>query len=221
MRAARERARELEKRVARLEGLDALNRAPGGPVSSGPGSTRDVPSLTVVKVKPRYDAAPKLDTQTSIAEPPPEAVESLMELPDRESGGARAGGTATTTGDDDAPEVDPAILEKQYNDGVAALRTGNVEGGIARLRAFAQENPRHPQADNALYFSGLGMMGMGDHEEAAQLFASLVEQFPAGDAVVEATLRLAECRERLKNVTDAKALYTRVITRYPGTAAAT
>ncbi len=207
VRASRERARELDRRLARLEALAAIASPPRPPTRG----SSSVPSLAVVKLKPRFESAPKLDTETPVVEPDSEPgadpVDSLMQnLAQRQ--------------EVEVPEEDDSILHKQFEESVASLRTGNVEPGVARLKAFAESHPKHPDADNALYFSGLGLMGLGQHEEAAGLLAALVEKFPAGDAVIDATLRLAECRERLKNMTAAKALYTRVVTRYPGTAAA-
>jgi TolA-binding protein len=207
-------ARDLERRLSRLEALSAISSPSVRPVpaaSRTEETDRSVPSLAVVKLKPKGENAPRLDTATPVVEPEaveePESVDRLM----RDLAQAPA----------PVPEVDDAILHKQFEESVAALRTGNVEAGVARLQSFAEEHPKHPDSDNALYFAGLGLMGSGQHEQAAELFGHLVERFPAGDAVIDATLRLAECRERLKHTADAKALYTRVVTRYPGTAAAT
>jgi tol-pal system protein YbgF len=118
-------------------------------------------------------------------------------------------------------QVDSTVLDAQFEQAVAALRTGNVEGGVSRLLLFAQDNPRHPRADNALYFAGLGQMGLKDHAVAAKTFQRLIDNYPAGDAVLDGMLRLAECQLKLDQKEDARALYTRVITQFPGTAAAT
>jgi tol-pal system protein YbgF len=115
---------------------------------------------------------------------------------------------------------DPDVLEVEYEQAVAALRTGNVEGGVTRLQRFADENPRHPRADNALYFRGLGQLGLSDYPGAADTFEALLKRYPAGDAVQDGMLRLAECRMRLKQAPEARELYTRLLTQYPGTAAA-
>jgi tol-pal system protein YbgF len=100
------------------------------------------------------------------------------------------------------------------------MKTGNVSGGIARLQKFAAENPRHPKADNALYYSGVGLMAESDFDGAANAFEKVLSAYPAGDAVMGSTLRLAECRARLKNTRAARALYTQVVNKYPGSAAA-
>ena len=63
---------------------------------------------------------------------------------------------------------------------MSALRTGNVEGGVARLRAFADQNPRHPRADNALYFAGLGLIGLKDYEGASPSSSASSRAIPPG-----------------------------------------
>ncbi|MFP2909178.1 tetratricopeptide repeat protein, partial [Pyxidicoccus sp. 3LFB2] len=132
-----------------------------------------------------------------------------------------AGATVVASSDDAAEAVDPDVLEAEYEKAVSLLRTGNVEGGVERLARFAEENPRHPRADNALYFSGLGQVGLREFKDAAKTFERLIHTYPAGDAMLDSMLRLAECRMRLNQAADAKALYTRVVTQFPGTAAAT
>ncbi|MCI0571164.1 MAG: tetratricopeptide repeat protein, partial [Myxococcaceae bacterium] len=116
--------------------------------------------------------------------------------------------------------VDPSLLDLEYESAVSALRTGNVAGGVERLKRFASENPRHARADNALYFAGVGLVGMEDVKGAAALLESLVASYPAGDAVTEALLRLAECRVKLHQESDARAIYNKLVTAFPGTAAA-
>ena len=47
-----------------------------------------------------------------------------------------------------------------------------------RLRAFALENPKHPKADNALYFAGVGRMGLQDWAGAAKTLEQLLAHQP-------------------------------------------
>jgi tol-pal system protein YbgF len=203
--ALRESNARLEQRIDRLEGVASV-RAPR-PAPGLPADVRAIPDLTVIKLKPRTDPAPRIDTEVAVVEPTPEIVQELT--PPKRS-----------KADDEGPSVDPALAENDYTQGVAELRTGNVEGGITRLLTFASSNPRNPKADNALYFAGLGQMGLQDYRAAATTFQRLLEEHPAGDAVQDGMLRLAECRVRLNQVKDAKAIYSRVVSTYPGTAAA-
>ena len=199
LRSLQDENARLARRVERLEA--------GRPAAAaGP---REVPSLTVVKLKPKSDPAPKLSVSVPVVEPDADLVAEILEEPpsgpSRPQSGSRAG--------------DPS-LDAEFGEGLAALRTGNVSGGIARLQRFAAQNPRHPKADNALYFAGVGLMAQSDFEEAAGTFERLLSSYPASDEAQAAMLKLAECRVRLKNAREARAVYTQVVNKYPGSAAA-
>jgi tol-pal system protein YbgF len=232
LRTLRESQSRLTERLSRLEAHDAVSkaRASGGskadptkPAPEAAPALGATPELAVVKLKPRADPAPKLPTEVPVVEPDSEQVEMFISAaPDGASASSGAGAaTVVASGDEDAAQVDPEVLDAEYEKAVSLLRTGNVEGGVERLRRFAEENPRHPRADNALYFSGLGQIGLDEFKDAAKTFERLIHTYPAGDAMLDSMLRLAECRMRLNQAADARALYTRVVTQFPGTAAAT
>jgi TolA-binding protein len=226
VRAMRETQARLEKRLERMElHTSVMSQARG---SSAPAQTPSATSpeaaaakgldtpgdLTVVKLKPRNDPAPALPTRVAVVEPAPDDMEMFISPASEGDGGG-------STADEPKEQADTTVLDSEFEQAVAALRTGNVEGGVERLLRFAEENPRNPRADNALYFSGLGQMGLKDHAAAAKIFVRLIDSYPAGDAVLDGMLRLAECRLRLNQKDDARALYTRILTQFPGTAAAT
>lgn len=220
VRAMRDTQSRLEKRLERLELHASVNQARASASaresSAAPAPAKDysTPELAVVKLKPKNEPAPPLPTRVEVVEPSADDMEMFIS-PSVESD---SGSVAAA---DPGEQLDATILDAQFEQAVSALRTGNVEGGVARLAQFAQENPRHARADNALYFSGLGQMGLKDHAAAAKTFEQLIAHYPAGDAVLDGMLRLAECRLRLNQKEDARALYTRILTQFPGTAAAT
>ncbi len=225
LRAARAESARLAQRVERLEQRDAVSRArSGAPTLAPPDAAASAeeameasigapPELAVVKLKPKRQPAPPLPTKVPVVEPAAEQMEMLIS-------DAEEAATVRASGAGASAERDPDVLEAEYEQAVAALRTGNVEGGVARLQRFADDNPRHPRADNALYFRGLGLLGLQDYPAAAAAFEALLKRYPAGDAVQDGMLRLAECRVRLKQAPEARELYTRLLTQYPGTAAA-
>nr|WP_217277937.1 tetratricopeptide repeat protein [Corallococcus exiguus] len=234
----------LIERLERLENRDAVSRARAAapaPVASPKATASAKPEaaspevgeplglapaeLTVVRLKPKKEPAPRINTAVAVMEPDVDQMEMFISPVEGSSGtgsvslgGSMASTTATRM---EPPEKDPDILDAEYERAVSMLRTGNVDGGVETLTRFAAENPRHPRADNALYFSGLGQMGLKDAAGAAKTFEKLIKNYPAGDAVQDGMLRLAECRVRLNQAVDARALYTRVVTQFPGTAAAT
>jgi TolA-binding protein len=228
LRAMRDQQARMGERLERLERSTAVlkarpSQAPAATASPAPAKAAapqaqpprsgvEVPELTVVKLKPKSEPAPPLPTRVAVVEPDEGEVEMFVSSSPAPSAPASA------------PALTPAntaALDAEFEQAVAALRTGNVAPGVAKLQSFAEQNPRHPRADNALYFAGLGMIGMNDHGGAALVFERLIETYPAGDAVLDGMLRLAECRLKLNQRDDARALYTRVITQFPGTAAAT
>jgi tol-pal system protein YbgF len=198
LRSLQEENARLARRVERLE---------AGHISPAAGP-REVPSLTVVKLKPKQDPAPKLSVSQPVVEPDVEVVAEILDAPSSGSSRAQSGSGA-----------DNPSLDAEFGEGLAALRTGNVSGGIARLQRFASQNPRHPKADNALYFAGVGQMAQSDFEAAAGTFERLLSSYPASDEAQAAMLKLAECRVRLKNAREARAVYTQVVNKYPGSAA--
>lgn len=230
LRALRESQSRLSQRVERMELRDTVSRAkastPPSPdseppvieIGSEPAPVRiETPELTVVKLKPRNEPAPPLPTRVPVVEPEPDDAEVFVSASPEPSAPVRQ---ARASRPEPAPR-DTALADAEFEQAVALLRTGNVEGGVARLRRFADENPRHPRADNALYFSGLGLIGLKDFASAAQVLERLIETYPAGDAITDGMLRLAECKQRLNQPDHARELYTRLVTQFPGTAAAT
>ncbi|WP_395835642.1 tol-pal system YbgF family protein [Cystobacter fuscus] len=226
VRSLREAQSHLEKRLERMEMLASVKQARASraaepaaeptptPAPEAPAtpSAFVTPELAVVKLKPRAEPAPALPVRVDVVEPTEDDMEMFVSAsPDEGASGDEAL----------SPRTSDSGLDAAFEQAVAALRTGNVEGGVSTLLGFAEKNPRHARADNALYFSGLGQMGLKDYASAAGTFERLITRYPAGDAVLDGMLRLAECRLRLEQKDDARALYTRILTQFPGTAAAT
>ena len=230
VRTLQEAQSNMEKRLERMEMLASVSQSraarsapPPAEPTAAPASTPTsgtptasalvTPELAVVKLKPRAEPAPALPVRVGVVEPSPDDMEVFISA-EPEEGASNAEASARGTSEGSGQDA-------SFEQAMAALRTGNVEGGVANLLGFAEQNPRHARADNALYFSGLGQMGLKDYSSAAGTFERLITRYPAGDAMLDGMLRLAECRLRLEQKDDARALYTRILTQFPGTAAAT
>jgi TolA-binding protein len=201
---------QLERRVQLLEQErtqpPAAGTAPTAAVAPAPAPApvdTSLPELTVVKLKPKTQAAPLLDVRTPVQEPEPAVREELEAAPELSVA---------------APP--PGSVDQEYQAGLEALRTGNVVGGIDRLKRFAETYPRHPKADDALYYAALGELGRGDALRAAKLLELVVQRYPAGDVVQDAMLKLGEVHVRLKQPAEARAAYADLVRTFPGTAAA-
>lgn len=207
LRALRQENGRLEARLEKLEDERSARRSPqvssASSVSSAAGAGEPVPALTVVKLRPKAQPAPKVSTRVEVVEPPDGLVGELK------------------AGSGDPPdEADLAMAEAAYQKGVDALKTGNVEGGMSQLKRFAEDWPKHPRADNAKYFVGLAMMSQQDFTGAAEQFDRIATQYPAGDAMLDSMLKLAECRLRLNQPQEARTTWEKIVFAFPGTAAA-
>lgn len=225
IRALRAENSRLEARLDRIEAEKKENKvvvsraAPattGQPISStrASSSADALPPLTVVKLKPKKEAAPKLETVVEVSEPPESITQEL-----REKAQERA------EREDDAKDAPPddadlSMAEAQYERGLESMKTGNSEAGIAQMQQFVTDWPRHPKADNALYLAGTSFFAAKDYEHALPLFERVISQYPAGDALLDSMLKLAECRLKVKGPREARATWEKIISGYPGTSAA-
>lgn len=207
VRALRAENARLEARLDKLEQQSTVTStrksvtaaASTTSAAPAPSPSAEVPQLAVVKLKPRVQAAPKINTRVEVAEPAETIVDELK-APDR----AEA-------------EAEAAMAEAAYSRGLDALKTGNAESGMAQLLQFVSDSPRHPHADNALYYVGLAQMAQQDFAGALQEFERVLSQYPAGDSVIDAMLKLGECRVRLKQPQLARATWEKIISSFPGT----
>jgi tol-pal system protein YbgF len=217
VRAMRAEGARLESRLEKLEQQVAVgtSRGAAAPVSAKAAAVLEkeknepLPNLTVVKLKPKKEAAPKINTEVAVVEPAEGLVSELKAV--------------ASDSKDNSPsdELEPHLADEQYEQGVSALKTGNVEGAVKTLTTFSQDYPKHPRADNALYFAGVGQMALKEYENAEKTFHEALTRYPAGDTVLDSMLKLAECRFKLNRPQDAKATWEKIVAGFPGTAAAT
>lgn len=222
VRALRADNARLESRLDRMEQEQKTAKVmtaprastPSAPTSSGTtvssGNTtapaQELPSLTVVKLKPKKEAAPKISTEVEVVEPPAAILTNE---------------TVSAAENEQLDQMEAAAIEQQYQSGVDLLKTGNPEGGIAALQQFARDWPKHPHADNALFYAAVGLMAGREFKDAENVLEQTIRQYPAGDATLEALVKLAECRARLNRQADARATWEKIVANYPGTQAAT
>lgn len=223
LRALRAENARLESRLDKLETDQRSGRpvaaAPRaelpksefGSIAPKPGTPNetpreDLPSLTVVKLKPRKESPPKLPTAIEVVEPAPEVITN-------ESAIAIANA-------DEADASENTAVEQIYLQGLDAMKTGNSEGGIATLRQFARDWPKHPRADNALFYAAVALMAAREYQQAEALLEQTLKNYPAGDATLESMVKLAECKSRLNRPADARATWEKIVATYPGTQAA-
>lgn len=195
----------VQLRASELAEAEARAQAASEPADEAPPG-----ELVVIRMKPNRAPPPRIANRASLKEPD---AQMLAVLAQPAPSAAPAGKQVP------APSEDPADAG-EYDAALVDLRDGRATRGIRRLQTFARAHAEHPLADNALYFSGVGLMGQGEYRRAVQAFEAVIDGHPASDAVAQSLLRLAECRVRLSQHDEAKTAYRRVVTTYPGTEAA-
>jgi TolA-binding protein len=80
---------------------------------------------------------------------------------------------------------------------------------------FAKKYPRHSAADNALALAGLAREVRGDCKGALQLFESVPQKYPAGDAVPQALLERGRCLRILGRSEEAKPVLQQLVRDHP------
>ncbi len=77
-----------------------------------------------------------------------------------------------------------------YQAALVHLRAGRHDEAVASLRAFVAAHPQHDLADNAQYWLGECFYDRKDYSTALREFRRVVDQFPAGNKVPDALLKL-------------------------------
>ena len=207
VRSLNARQQDLEQKVYRLESrLDAqrLHNAAAPAAAAVAAANADasrVPKdLATVKLSPSSRKAPALPTQVPLKEPDEKTMDSLLSEPEP---GAHSGDTDT-----------------QYAAAREAIRTGEAQRGAKALVRFAEQHPRDPRAAAAFFEAGVGLMTFGDPQAAVLIFERIADDYPLAEQAPEAMMKMADCHTRLRRLAQARETLTKVLNRYPGTAAA-
>ncbi|MFH1017186.1 MAG: tol-pal system protein YbgF [Pseudomonadota bacterium] len=109
---------------------------------------------------------------------------------------------------------------KAYNEAFKKYEDGNFKEAIAALGQFADHFQTHTYADNAVFWIGESFFKMQDYQRAAAEFERVVTEFPGGNKVPDAMLRVGDCYVRLSRPEEALKAYEKIISAYPRSVAA-
>ncbi len=140
-------------------------------------------------------APPPVPTAIPIADPAPERLEAL----------ALGGGRELSV------EADRELRAARRSEGVARAHA---------LEDFVSRYPRHPAADNALVEAAEAYAAAGKDDAACALAARAGDDYPAGDALVDALERLATCESRRGGAGAERRILERLVSEFPRTPAA-
>jgi len=197
------RIEELEVKLAALVARAAQQEAPAKPARAAAPAKDPRPSLRTVKIGGRMrhadrlnpvDRAPALPSNVALREPDEDALAQL--------------------------DVDPTVArefgaDRAWAEAVQKLNDGQHEEAETDFLAFVAAHPHHSAADNALYLAGLVRESRGDCAGALELFESVPQKYPAGDAVAQALLERGRCLRILGRNDEAKSVLNQLSREHP------
>lgn len=107
-----------------------------------------------------------------------------------------------------------------YQQAHEALEAGQPEKALDLFQRFLRDDPAGPLSTNALYWVGECHFDLKNYNQAVLAFQELVQGFPTSAKTPDALLKLGRSRQRLGQTEEAREEYTRVLERYPHSAAA-
>ncbi len=105
----------------------------------------------------------------------------------------------------------------RYRSAKALLDASQLRAAKDAFTAFLRDHPKHPLADNALYWMGETWYAQSLWLRAAKVFGQVVERYPHGNKVPDAMLKTALCYVNLGEQRLAKDTFEQLLAMYPGT----
>ena len=114
---------------------------------------------------------------------------------------------------------DPAVVAA-YNRGYKTFKEQKYQDTIGHMSEFLKQYPKHPYADNAMFWRGESYFQLKQYQKADQEFETIIRDFPNGNKVPDALLRSGICQLRLSKPEKAKSSFDQLMKKYPESVAA-
>ena len=110
--------------------------------------------------------------------------------------------------------------KRQFDDALAALRTGEYDKSALMFGNFLRRYPASGYVDSARFWQGNALYGKREYKEAIASFRALVSNSPDHARAPEALLSVANCQLEAKDTKGARATIGELIKTYPKSEAA-
>ncbi|HYJ31638.1 MAG TPA: tol-pal system protein YbgF [Candidatus Binatia bacterium] len=116
-----------------------------------------------------------------------------------------------------APADTSGILdpEQAYQAAYSDYAAGRYKLAGEAFREFLRHYPNTEVSDNAQYWIGESLYAQGDFPSAIIEFRAVVDNYPKGDKVPAALLKIGIANARLNNTAEARKSFDQVIRKYP------
>lgn len=164
----------------------------------------------------RHDESwvPRLPT-VKLEKPPETSMEE--EAPAKEPSGP-SGDLPPQLAEAQAPRTDPAVA--LYTQAKNLLDHGQLPPARAMFESLLKQHPEHDLADNALYWIGESWYAQALWLKAAQSFLRVAQEYPRGNKVPDAMLKLGLTYRQLGDDKAAGDVLRQLARTYPNTQAA-
>jgi len=119
-----------------------------------------------------------------------------------------------------AAAADASGAQAAYDVAFKSIRGGDYVKASREFRAFVQQYPDHALAPNAWYWLGESYYATTNYPVALEAFQHLLSQFPTSDKAPDALLKVGYTQLELKQDAKARATLASVVSKYPGSKAA-
>ncbi|MBI2997914.1 MAG: tol-pal system protein YbgF [Deltaproteobacteria bacterium] len=114
----------------------------------------------------------------------------------------------------EAPSTE-GLAKKEYEEALGLMERKDYRGAIARFKEFVKKHPRSEYADNAQYWIGEGHYALREFDQAILEFDAVRRNYPTGDKLPAALLKLGFAFAELGDKVDARLILQELIDRYP------
>ncbi len=171
-----------------------------------------------------FDA--RFGTSTASAAPSPSPASSRSTTPARRAQppvDVGAHRLPTSDGDDNRPvrpNEETQTPLSVYQQAVEQFNSAEYAEALSLLNTFVASGPEADYMDNALFWMGECLYGLGRYSEALGFFQRVVSEYPDGNKVPDSLLKEALTYERLDNDPRAREILATLVETYPTTDAA-
>jgi tol-pal system protein YbgF len=102
-----------------------------------------------------------------------------------------------------------------YKDAYETFYRGDLEGARRKFEAFLRQYPNTELSDNAQFWIGETYYLKKDYEKAILEYEKAIVKYPEGDKIPAAMFKQALSFLELRDRTNARNLFKRVIEKYP------
>jgi tol-pal system protein YbgF len=160
------------------------------------------------------DPSPTTAPPARLAKPPVVAKDDRIEVSRRTPS---VGIQARRAPPRERPSDRDGDAASEYRTAVELVKAGQHDAAVAALRAFIGKHARHDYADNAQYWLGETFYAAKEYPQALIEFRNVVENYPRGNKVPDALLKVGYCYQSMGQTEKARAVLEQVVNLYPKT----